>query len=157
MVSIQGWTVPMEYDPLLGKLVVWAPARKDAISRMARALDECHIGGIRNNIGFFMALMRDPEFAAGAIHTGFIQEFLDRRSIPETPPDAELAQILSEPSRLHRKRKRRPVLRPPPLRTGCARVARSFFDNLLHLARSGVALFRDDHVLDRFTLLVHHT
>ncbi len=90
----QGWTVPMEYDPLLAKLAVWAPSRPDAISRMARALDECHIGGIRNNIGFFASLMRDPGFAAGAIHTGFIQEFLDRRSIPEALPDAELARIV---------------------------------------------------------------
>jgi acetyl/propionyl-CoA carboxylase alpha subunit len=84
----------MEYDPLLAKLAVWAPSRQDAISRMARALDECHIGGIRNNIGFFAALMRDPDFAAGAIHTGFIQEFLVRRSIPEAVPDGELARIV---------------------------------------------------------------
>ena len=44
----------MEYDPLLAKLAVWAPDRDEAaIARMARALDECHIGGIKNNVAFF--------------------------------------------------------------------------------------------------------
>ena len=90
----QGWTVPMEYDPLLAKLAVWAPSRPEGISRMARALAECYIGGIKNNIGFFSALMRDPEFAAGEIHTGFIADFLARRSKCEALPDAELAEIL---------------------------------------------------------------
>ena len=90
----QGWTVPMEYDPLLAKLAVWAPSRLEGISRMARALEECYIGGIKNNIGFFSALMRDPEFAAGEIHTGFIADFLARRSKCEALPDAELARIL---------------------------------------------------------------
>jgi acetyl-CoA carboxylase, biotin carboxylase subunit len=90
-----GWTVPMEYDSLLAKLVVWAPSRDGAIARMARALDECHIGGIRNNVGFFRDLIRDPEFAVGAIHTGFIPEFLARREPPQKLPDAELAQVLA--------------------------------------------------------------
>jgi acetyl-CoA carboxylase, biotin carboxylase subunit len=90
-----GWTVPMEYDSLLAKLAVWAPSRSAAITRMARALHECYIGGIRNNVGFFRALMCDPEFASGAIHTGFVQEFLARRSVPEMLPDVELAQILA--------------------------------------------------------------
>jgi acetyl-CoA carboxylase biotin carboxylase subunit len=90
-----GWTVPMEYDSLLAKLVVWAPSRADAIARMARALNECHIGGIRNNVEFFRELIRDPDFAAGAIHTGFIQEFLARKEPSQLLPDAELAQVLA--------------------------------------------------------------
>ena len=69
-----GWTVPMEYDPLLAKLAVWGPTRKAAIARMTRALAECHIGGIKNNVAFFRDIMQDPEFAAGEIHTGFIAE-----------------------------------------------------------------------------------
>jgi acetyl-CoA carboxylase biotin carboxylase subunit len=90
-----GWTVPMEYDSLLSKLAVWAPTRQDAIARMSRALEECYIGGIRNNIAFFQELLRDPDFQSGALHTGFIQEFLARRKPSQELPDIELAQVLA--------------------------------------------------------------
>ena len=43
----------------------------------------------------FSELIRDPDFAAGAIHTGFIQEFLARREPSRERPDAELAQVLA--------------------------------------------------------------
>ena len=47
---------------------------------MLRALDETHIGGIKNNMAFFRDIIRDPEFAAGDIHTGFIAEYLGSAS-----------------------------------------------------------------------------
>jgi acetyl-CoA carboxylase biotin carboxylase subunit len=89
-----GWRVPMEYDSLLAKLAVWAPTRPAATSRMLRALGECHIGGIKNNVGFFREILRDPEFAAGELHTAFITEFLERRSVTALDADVELAQVL---------------------------------------------------------------
>ncbi|HZD48930.1 MAG TPA: acetyl-CoA carboxylase biotin carboxylase subunit, partial [Silvibacterium sp.] len=49
----EGWVVPMDYDPMLSKLVAYAPTREGAIARMLRALDEYVIGGIRTNIGLF--------------------------------------------------------------------------------------------------------
>ena len=73
-----GWTVPMEYDPLLAKLAVWAATRDEAIDRMIRALREYDVGGIRTNIGFFRQILEDPEFRAGHLHTGFIDEFFER-------------------------------------------------------------------------------
>ena len=76
----RGWTVPMEYDPLLAKLAVWAPTRAEAADRMLRALREYDVGGIRTNIGFFREMLEDPEFRAGNLHTGFIEEFFARRS-----------------------------------------------------------------------------
>src|SRR5208283_3818879 len=54
-----GWTVPMEYDPLLAKLAVWAATRGEAIDRMLRALREYDVGGIRTNIGFFRQILED--------------------------------------------------------------------------------------------------
>lgn len=90
-----GWTVPLEYDSLLAKLAVWAPQRNEAISRMARALEECHIGGIRNNVAFFREVMHDPKFAAGDLHTGFIPEFFLRRELKEADPDTELAMMVA--------------------------------------------------------------
>jgi acetyl-CoA carboxylase biotin carboxylase subunit len=78
-----GWTVPIEYDPLLAKLIVWAADRDLAIRRAMRALGEYFVAGIRTNTGFFRQILEDSEFRAGHIHTGFIEEFFHRRLIPE--------------------------------------------------------------------------
>jgi acetyl-CoA carboxylase biotin carboxylase subunit len=51
----EGWAAPMEYDPLLAKLAVWASSREAAIARMRRALEEYKIGGVRTNRAFFRA------------------------------------------------------------------------------------------------------
>jgi acetyl-CoA carboxylase biotin carboxylase subunit len=82
-----GWTVPMEYDPLLAKLAVWADTRDHAIARMIRALREYDVGGIHTNLAFFRQILEDPEFRAAHLHTGFIDEFFQRRQPPEPPPD----------------------------------------------------------------------
>jgi acetyl-CoA carboxylase biotin carboxylase subunit len=73
-----GWTVPIDYDPLLAKLAVWADTREHAIDRMLRALDELSIIGIKTNIAFFRRILQDQEFRAGRLHTGFIGEFFAR-------------------------------------------------------------------------------
>src|ERR1019366_3097908 len=57
-----GWTVPMEYDPLLAKLAVWADTRDHATARMIRALREYDVGGIHTNLAFFRQILEDPEF-----------------------------------------------------------------------------------------------
>src|SRR5216684_939746 len=49
----EGWTVPLEYDPLLSKLIAYAPDRLTAIARMRRALDEYFVGGIKTNLPLF--------------------------------------------------------------------------------------------------------
>ena len=59
-----GWTVPIDYDPLLAKLAVWAATRDDAIARMLRALGEYDVGGIKTNLGFFRHILDDPAFRA---------------------------------------------------------------------------------------------
>jgi len=90
-----GWTVPMEYDPLLAKLAVWAATREDAIDRMLRALREYDVGGIRTNIGFFRQILQDAEFRAGQLHTGFIDEFFERHDAPNPPPDLTAVAALA--------------------------------------------------------------
>ena len=83
----EGWTVPMEYDPLLAKLAVWAGTRGEAVDRMVRALREYDVGGIRTNIGFFRQILEDPEFRAGHLHTAFIEEFFARHQPAAAPAD----------------------------------------------------------------------
>jgi acetyl-CoA carboxylase biotin carboxylase subunit len=71
----EGWTVPMDYDPLLAKLCVWAGDRPRAIARMRRALEETEILGIANNVGFFRQLLADDRFTGAELHTGFLKDF----------------------------------------------------------------------------------
>ena len=75
----EGWTVPIDYDPLLAKLCAWAPTRLQAIDRLRRAVGEYHVGGIETTLGFFRDVLEDEEFRRGAIDTGFIGRFLERR------------------------------------------------------------------------------
>ena len=86
-----GWTVPMDYDPLLAKLAVWAETRDIAANRMARALREYTIAGITTNISFFVDLLADPDFRAGHLHTGFLDSFMSRRVPPKL--DEELITV----------------------------------------------------------------
>jgi acetyl-CoA carboxylase biotin carboxylase subunit len=90
-----GWTVPLEYDPLLAKLAVWHGKREDAITRMLRALGEYHAGGIKTNIGFFRQILEDPAFRDGRLHTGFIDEFLGRHQKPAPSGDSEAVAALA--------------------------------------------------------------
>jgi acetyl-CoA carboxylase biotin carboxylase subunit len=76
----EGWTVPIDYDPLISKLVVWGSTRDEAIARMQRALREYHIAGIQSNIGFFLEVLRHPDFKKGDFDTGFIDRWLRNRT-----------------------------------------------------------------------------
>jgi acetyl-CoA carboxylase biotin carboxylase subunit len=75
----QGWNVPFDYDPLLAKLIAWAPDREAAISRLKRALSEYKVGGIRTNLAFFQDILRDDAFVRGALSTAFLDDFFTRR------------------------------------------------------------------------------
>jgi acetyl-CoA carboxylase, biotin carboxylase subunit len=72
----EGWTVPLDYDPMLSKLVAFAETRKEAIDRMLRALDEYVIGGIKTNIGLFRRILMDEDFRAARIDTGYLERLL---------------------------------------------------------------------------------
>jgi acetyl-CoA carboxylase biotin carboxylase subunit len=78
-----GWTVPLEYDPMLSKLVTYAETREAAIDRMLRALDEYVIGGIRTNIGLFRRILQDADFRAARIDTGYLERLLAREAMTE--------------------------------------------------------------------------
>jgi acetyl-CoA carboxylase biotin carboxylase subunit len=71
-----GWAVPMDYDPLLGKLIVWANHRGEAIARMSRALDEYYVSGIQTNVDLFRRILADPAFVRGEFHTRWLDEWL---------------------------------------------------------------------------------
>jgi acetyl-CoA carboxylase, biotin carboxylase subunit len=71
-----GWTVPNEYDPMLGKLIAWGSDRGEAITRLRRALDEYHASGIKTNVSLFRRILATRDFQTGAIHTSWLDDFL---------------------------------------------------------------------------------
>ncbi len=84
----EGWTVPIEYDPMIAKLVGYGENRAEAVARLRRALGEMTVGGIKTNIGFFLRLMQRGDFLAGDMDTGFIERMLaEERRTPGPAPD----------------------------------------------------------------------
>ena len=71
---VEGGEVSMFYDPMIAKLVTWAPTREEAIDAQVAALDQFVIEGPGTNLDFVSALMQHPRFRAGALTTGFIAE-----------------------------------------------------------------------------------
>ncbi|MCU1298853.1 MAG: pyruvate carboxylase subunit [Acidobacteriaceae bacterium] len=72
----EGWTVPIDYDPMLAKLIGYGSDRAQAIERLRRALDEFFIGGIKTNISLFQRIVRDDDFKAAKLDTGYLERLL---------------------------------------------------------------------------------
>ena len=72
----EGWTVPIDYDPLLSKLVVWAESRDEALRRMRRAVAEYRVVGVKTTLPLFERILAHPAFGAGDIDTSFIDRAL---------------------------------------------------------------------------------
>jgi acetyl-CoA carboxylase, biotin carboxylase subunit len=91
----EGWTVPLDYDPMLAKLIVYAADRPTAIARMRRALDEYFVGGIKTNLALFRRILEHPDFVAARIDTGFLDRLLATKAAPSmgTETLSEIAAI----------------------------------------------------------------
>ncbi len=73
----EGYEIPYHYDPMISKLIAWAPTREEAIKRMKRALYEYKITGVKTSIPFLTRIMDTPDFYNGKYDTHFIEENLD--------------------------------------------------------------------------------
>jgi acetyl-CoA carboxylase biotin carboxylase subunit len=94
----EGWTVPMDYDPLLAKLIGYGSDREQAIASLTRALDEYFVGGIKTNIALFRRILANPDFRAGKLDTGFLdrllqQEPADRKQDDRKHDDPQLERV----------------------------------------------------------------
>jgi len=90
----EGSVVPLEYDPILAKLVVWGEDRSAALARLRRALDEYRIAGIATTLPLFRLLLDVPEFVSGDLHTGLLDDLLTRGPVQaqEAAVDPELEE-----------------------------------------------------------------
>ena len=106
-----GWTIPLEYDPLLAKLVAWAPDRKAAIQRLLRALYEYSITGVETNLSFFREILQDSRFVEGRLDTNFIADYFARRE-PKPPPEPEYERVAAVAAAAHSMREQKEPKEP---------------------------------------------
>jgi acetyl-CoA carboxylase biotin carboxylase subunit len=94
-----GDEITLHYDSLLAKLIVWAPDRAQAVTRMAQALDELVISGVATNQAFHRRLMADAEFRKGDIDIQFLERRTDLLEPARSPGrilDLAVAAALAE-------------------------------------------------------------
>jgi len=92
----EGYEIPMYYDPLISKLIVWAKTRDEAIARLRRALYNYKITGIKTSIKFLARILECPDFKSGKYNTHFIEknfEFLMKK--PPSSGNCEEVAIIA--------------------------------------------------------------
>ncbi len=112
-----GYTIPIHYDPMISKLIVWALTREEAIERLKRALYAYKITGIKTSIPFLYRILDVPDFINGRYNTHFIQDnekYLKvRKDVPQRVKDmasiAVFADFLSKLNK-HGKKQCKPQL-----------------------------------------------
>ncbi len=93
-----GLDVPIFYDPLIAKLSAWGGDRQQAVLRMARALGEYEVRGIKTSIPFFRWLLQEEDFREGRFDTTFLDRELARRNgepFVTVPAEAERIALLA--------------------------------------------------------------
>ncbi len=95
-----GFHVPIEYDPLIAKVVSWGEDRAQALARMRRALEETVVEGVTSNVAFHRWLFSQPAFIQGDVHTGFLAEAFTPGAL-EATPEAETVALLAASLHAH--------------------------------------------------------
>ena len=70
----EGYTIPIYYDPMISKLIIWGRTREEVIDRMRRALHEYKISGVKTSIKYLVKIMETPDFRNGTYNTHFIEK-----------------------------------------------------------------------------------
>ena len=83
-----GYSIPTQYDSMIGKIIVWAGNRDLAIRRMRGALDETVVSGIHTTTPFQIRVLDHPTFRNGEVTTRFLEEMR-----PEPTPEPEGAPV----------------------------------------------------------------
>ena len=113
----RGGRVPIYYDPMLAKLIVWAPTRAHAIRRMRRALEEYRLVGIHTVIPFHIGVMDSLDFQVGNLDTNFVAEFLEQANFNKRA-NGEAENVAAMAAALVTDRKRQTGSAAAPLPAG---------------------------------------
>lgn len=105
----EGYEIPVHYDPLISKLIVWSPTRAEAIERMKRALFEYKITGVKTNISFVQSIMESDTFVKGNYNTHFIDNNLEELLKPANKSEEieDIAMIMAYLHYQNEQKKRR--------------------------------------------------
>lgn len=95
-----GTEVTPYYDPMLAKIIVRGENRATALTRLARALDECMLAGIETNLGYLRQVAADPGFGAGGITTSYLEAFGYQRSAIDVIEPGTQTTVQDYPGRL---------------------------------------------------------
>jgi acetyl-CoA carboxylase, biotin carboxylase subunit len=92
----EGMTIPVDYDPLIAKLITFGKNRTEAIARMTRAIEEFRFSGLKNTLAFCGAVMRDDDFIGGNFDTHFIstKKMAISNQMNDQNPDTILAAAI---------------------------------------------------------------
>ena len=85
----EGSEIGTKFDPMLAKIISYAPTRNDAALKLARALESAHIGGIKTNRDFLITCLRSQEFLDGDTTSDFIDRVNPDRKIRLSPIEIE--------------------------------------------------------------------
>ncbi len=98
----EGAEIPIYYDPMIAKLIVWGENRMEALLRMRRALREYQVRGIKTNIPFHQWILRHPRFMTGDLNTAFIDDEHGSRGKEELYPHRHVALASAAIAALHK-------------------------------------------------------
>jgi len=98
-----GYTIPSNYDSMIGKLIVWALDWDGVVRKAQRALDEYYIGGITTNISLHKEIVRDKAFKRGEFDTSFLDQRVENFALLNTIAPSEDKSISSFMAKLIQK------------------------------------------------------
>ncbi len=86
---LEGMEIPIFYDPMIAKLVVWGRTREEAIERTIKAIDEYQISGLKTTLDFGKFVLKHPAFRSGDFDTNFIKHYFQDPKVIYTAMDEE--------------------------------------------------------------------
>jgi acetyl/propionyl-CoA carboxylase alpha subunit len=87
---VEGMDIPIYYDPMIAKLVVWGKTREEAINRTIKAIDEYQISGLKTTLDFGKFVLKHEAFRSGNFDTNFIKHYFEDPTIMHTAMEEEL-------------------------------------------------------------------
>lgn len=96
----RGSEIPPFYDPMIAKVIVKAPTRKEAVAKLQAALAETRLAGIECNLEYLRQVIATPEFASGDIHTKWLATFPYRPATIDVIEPGTLSSIQDYPGRI---------------------------------------------------------
>ncbi|MDP2894349.1 MAG: acetyl-CoA carboxylase biotin carboxylase subunit [Sulfurimonas sp.] len=79
-----GYTIPPNYDSMVGKLIVWALDWEGAVKKASRALDEFYIDGVITNLSLHREIVKDADFIAGKLDTSYLDKKMELFNLKAT-------------------------------------------------------------------------